>query len=370
MSFELIENPGRDPSVGVATHRTPVRPRASRAAARLRGDPAARCARAGRGVRCGRGAAQGRARAAGAAVLQGAGRFVGHLLGRLASTSARPSWPPTSRASGGALEEYAGSRAHLRHGRKPRARGSAHGRGARAGVAHLRPAGNRAGARRCDRGRGGGGGGVRGHLRRGHPTCRGTGRRPPHRGERYVLARLRGGPPAGDRRVRHRLRGAPPPARRPARWTSCWCRSVWAHTRRPWPPTCAAPPPASARLVGVEPADAACLMASALAGRPVTVEGPHESSMAGLNCGIPSPIAWPDLNAAFDAFCAITDDAAEWGMLPARAARDRERGMCGRHGGGRPPAVERARRRRAAIYAADRTGCHRADATHRRGDRP
>lgn len=74
------------------------------------------------------------------------------------------------------------------------------------------------------------------------------------------------------------------------------------------------PAASDARLVGVEPADAACLMASAQAGRPVTVEGPHESIMAGLNCGIPSPIAWPDLNAAFDAFCAITDDAAEWGM--------------------------------------------------------
>ncbi len=67
-------------------------------------------------------------------------------------------------------------------------------------------------------------------------------------------------------------------------------------------------------LVGVEPADAACLMASAVAGRPVAVEGPHESSMAGLNCGIPSPIAWPVLSAAFDAFCSITDHAADWGM--------------------------------------------------------
>ena len=74
------------------------------------------------------------------------------------------------------------------------------------------------------------------------------------------------------------------------------------------------PAQSDARLVGVEPADAACLMASARAGRPVTVDGPHESSMAGLNCGIPSPIAWPVLSAAFDAFCSITDDAAEWGM--------------------------------------------------------
>jgi len=74
------------------------------------------------------------------------------------------------------------------------------------------------------------------------------------------------------------------------------------------------PAASGARLVGVEPADAACLMASARAGRPVEVEGPHESSMAGLNCGIPSPVAWPILSAAFDAFCAITDEAAEWGM--------------------------------------------------------
>jgi diaminopropionate ammonia-lyase len=74
------------------------------------------------------------------------------------------------------------------------------------------------------------------------------------------------------------------------------------------------PAVSDARLVGVEPADAACLMASARVGRPVEVEGPHESSMAGLNCGIPSPVAWPILNAAFDGFCAITDEAAEWGM--------------------------------------------------------
>jgi diaminopropionate ammonia-lyase len=35
--------------------------------------------------------------------------------------------------------------------------------------------------------------------------------------------------------------------------------------------------------------------------------------MAGLNCGTVSMIAWPALR-RMDAFCAIDDDAAEWGV--------------------------------------------------------
>jgi diaminopropionate ammonia-lyase len=74
-----------------------------------------------------------------------------------------------------------------------------------------------------------------------------------------------------------------------------------------WPDT----PP---RLVGLEPADAACALESIRAGQPVTVPGPHESIMAGLNAGTVSKLAWPVLRDRFDAFCAIDDAWAEDGM--------------------------------------------------------
>ena len=61
-------------------------------------------------------------------------------------------------------------------------------------------------------------------------------------------------------------------------------------------------------VVGVEPTTAACVTASAEAGHLVTVPGPHASVMAGLNCGTPSPVAWPVVSAGVDAFVAIDDD--------------------------------------------------------------
>jgi diaminopropionate ammonia-lyase len=63
-------------------------------------------------------------------------------------------------------------------------------------------------------------------------------------------------------------------------------------------------------LIGVEPADAACVGASARSGGPTTVAGPHRSIMAGLNCGTPSPVAWPAVSRGFAAFLAIGDDWA------------------------------------------------------------
>lgn len=67
-------------------------------------------------------------------------------------------------------------------------------------------------------------------------------------------------------------------------------------------------------LVGVEPSQAACLLASVAAGRPVEVPGPHDSIMAGLNCGMPSMIGWPVLRTGIDLFLAIEDEAAAQGM--------------------------------------------------------
>jgi len=68
------------------------------------------------------------------------------------------------------------------------------------------------------------------------------------------------------------------------------------------------------RLVGVEPATAACGLESIRAGQPVDVPGPHESIMAGLNAGSLSVNAWPVLRDRFDAFCAIGDGWAEEGI--------------------------------------------------------
>jgi len=67
-------------------------------------------------------------------------------------------------------------------------------------------------------------------------------------------------------------------------------------------------------VLGVEPADANCVMASVLAGRMTTVPGPHHSIMVGLNCGTPSPVAWPLVSAGVDAFVAIGDDWARQAM--------------------------------------------------------
>lgn len=69
-----------------------------------------------------------------------------------------------------------------------------------------------------------------------------------------------------------------------------------------------------AKVIAVEPEDAACILASLRAGELTEVPGPHRSIMAGLNCGIPSPIAWPELRAGIDLAVAVPDDAAREAM--------------------------------------------------------
>jgi diaminopropionate ammonia-lyase len=49
--------------------------------------------------------------------------------------------------------------------------------------------------------------------------------------------------------------------------------------------------------------------------------------MAGLNCGTPSALAWPALEAAFDEFVAIPDALADEGMRRL-AALGLDRGEC------------------------------------------
>lgn len=74
------------------------------------------------------------------------------------------------------------------------------------------------------------------------------------------------------------------------------------------------------KLICVEPDTADCLMESVRAGHPVEVAGPHPSIMAGLNCGRPSPVAFPAVAAGFDRFCAIGDDDAILAMRTFAAA--------------------------------------------------
>jgi diaminopropionate ammonia-lyase len=66
----------------------------------------------------------------------------------------------------------------------------------------------------------------------------------------------------------------------------------------------------SVHTVVVEPLTANCLMASARAGDMTEVPGPHASHMAGLNCGLPSQLAWPIVAAVTDTFIAIDDEFA------------------------------------------------------------
>ncbi|MGH2683486.1 MAG: diaminopropionate ammonia-lyase [Actinomycetota bacterium] len=79
--------------------------------------------------------------------------------------------------------------------------------------------------------------------------------------------------------------------------------SVVRRFRRPEP----SPRPG---ILGVEPHRAACVLASMEAGGIVTIPGPHDSAMAGLNCGTPSSVAWPEVSGGIDLFVAVEDERA------------------------------------------------------------
>ena len=68
------------------------------------------------------------------------------------------------------------------------------------------------------------------------------------------------------------------------------------------------------KLMSVEPANADCLLESAAAGRVVSVPGPHDSIMSGLNCGRPSLVAWPTVSRGIDLLVAVDDAPAREGM--------------------------------------------------------
>lgn len=74
----------------------------------------------------------------------------------------------------------------------------------------------------------------------------------------------------------------------------------------------------------VEPAQADCLMQSALQGRPARATGSVDSVMAGLACGDTSPLAWRFLDPGIDHFMTVEDGAAIAAMrtLAAGSAQD------------------------------------------------
>jgi diaminopropionate ammonia-lyase len=108
------------------------------------------------------------------------------------------------------------------------------------------------------------------------------------------------------------------------------------------------------KLLGVEPASAACLFESVAAGRIVSVPGPHDSIMAGLNCGRPSLVAWPTVSRGINVLVAVDDEPAREAMRLTAASGivSGETGAAGlgglleilRRGGESPDQGEKARR--------------------------
>ena len=60
----------------------------------------------------------------------------------------------------------------------------------------------------------------------------------------------------------------------------------------------------------MEPAQADCLLQSAIQGRPAKATGTVDSVMAGLACGETSPLAWRFLQPCVDVFMTIEDEQA------------------------------------------------------------
>lgn len=79
------------------------------------------------------------------------------------------------------------------------------------------------------------------------------------------------------------------------------------------------------RFIVVEPAQADCLLQSAIQGRPARVTGTVDSVMAGLACGETSPLAWRFLEPCVDAFMTIEDNHAVQAMRLLAAGSENDR---------------------------------------------
>jgi diaminopropionate ammonia-lyase len=104
--------------------------------------------------------------------------------------------------------------------------------------------------------------------------------------------------------------------------------------------------------VVVEPARAACVYASAAAGRPVRIAPGEPTVMAMLECYEPSPLAWRILERAADAFMTVDEaDAVAAMHRLARPARGDPAIVAGESGGAGVAGVIRAATDRAARAA-------------------
>ena len=79
------------------------------------------------------------------------------------------------------------------------------------------------------------------------------------------------------------------------------------------------------RFLVVEPAQADCLLQSAIQGRPARATGSVDSVMAGLACGETSPLAWRFLEPCVDTFMTIEDDQAVAAMRVLAQGSERDR---------------------------------------------
>lgn len=86
-------------------------------------------------------------------------------------------------------------------------------------------------------------------------------------------------------------------------------------------------PRSNCKVVTVEPTGAACISASLAAGE-LTAVPTGETAMAGLNCGTPAYLAWPDLRSGL-AGAATVDDAATGDAMDELAAFGVDSGPCG-----------------------------------------
>ena len=85
-------------------------------------------------------------------------------------------------------------------------------------------------------------------------------------------------------------------------------------------------------FIAAEPHDAACLMASAQAGRPITIDSNLDTIMAGLRCAEPSAAAWPAIASGVDAFITVRDAAVLDVMQTMSNAPELERIVAGPSG--------------------------------------
>ena len=85
--------------------------------------------------------------------------------------------------------------------------------------------------------------------------------------------------------------------------------------------------PARTAVLSVEPSVAACVLTSVRAGELASVTT-QVTSMAGLNCGTPSSLAWPILRVGLDAAVAVDDDEA-FAAGPRLRAGGVDAGPCG-----------------------------------------